>query len=67
LIKRLEGQVVADELNIKNIEEYLKVRIVYDELTDNETKRKLLVLSNKNKKIVPTKYENIQKIKQYVQ
>jgi len=58
---------VADELNIKNIEEYLKVRIVYDELTDNETKRKLLVLSNKNKKIVPTKYENIQKIKQYVQ
>lgn len=58
---------MADELNIKNIEEYLKVRIVYDELTDNETKRKLLVLSNKNKKIVPTKYENIQKIKQYVQ
>lgn len=46
LIKKLEGSGVEGPLsNIRNIESYSKVRVVYDPKTDLESKRRLLAAS----------------------
>ena len=46
LIKKLEGSSVEDEFNnIRNLEDYDKVRVVYDKDVDFDSKRRLLAAS----------------------
>jgi hypothetical protein len=60
LIRKLEGSNVEDELNsLRNIDDYNKVRIVYDKDIDFESKRRLLAASDKNQKIYPVAYKNV--------
>ena len=54
------------ELNIRNLEEYKIVRIVYDNNIDKETKKKILNASIKNKNIVPMLYKDIDSLKEIV-
>lgn len=54
------------ELNIKNLEEYKIVRIVYDNNIDKETKKKILNASIKNKNIVPMLYKDMDTLKEIV-
>jgi hypothetical protein len=44
-----------DELSgMKNVDDFEKVRVVYDKGMDLDSKRRLLAVSEKNKKIFPT-------------
>lgn len=62
----MKGAHSDDEFSIKNIDEYSRVRVVYDEGVDTDSKRKLLLLSDKNTKVLPTKYENVHQLKEYI-
>jgi hypothetical protein len=56
-----------DELNsIKNIDDFDKVRVVYDKDMDIDSKKRLLAVSEKNKKIYPTIYKGVDKLKEYM-
>lgn len=58
---------MEDELNnIRNIDEYSKVRVVYDKDMDSDSKRRLLAASEKNKKILPTMYKGVGKLREYM-
>jgi hypothetical protein len=39
---------------MKNVDDFEKVRVVYDKGMDLDSKRRLLAVSEKNKKIFPT-------------
>lgn len=68
LIRKLEGSNVEDELNsLRNIDDYNKVRIVYDKDIDFESKRRLLAASDKNQKIYPVAYKNVNELKTFLQ
>ena len=41
------------------IDDYEKIRIIYDQTVDPDDKRKLLAASVKNKKILPTKFKDL--------
>lgn len=62
LIKKLEG-TEDDELGIRNIDDFDKVRVVYDKDMDLDSKRRLLAVSEKNKKICPTIFRGVGKLK----
>jgi hypothetical protein len=53
-------------MSIKSIDDYEKIRIIYDQTVDPEEKRKLLSASVKNKKIFPTKYKDLNTLTQYM-
>lgn len=46
-----------------NLDDFSKVRVVYDKNMDIDSKRKLLAASQKNNKIVPTMYKGIKQLK----
>jgi hypothetical protein len=54
------------DLSMKSIEDFEKIRIVYDQTVDLEEKRKLLSASVKNKKIFPTKFKDLNSLTQYM-
>ena len=53
--------------SIRNIDDYAKVRVVYDRDIDFESKRRLLAASDKNKKIYPIVYKNVNEVKGFLQ
>lgn len=58
---------MEDELNnIKNLDDFSKVRVVYDRNLDPESKRRLLVASEKNPKICPIVYKNVNEVKTFL-
>ena len=56
----------GDGLNLKNIDEYKLVRIVYDEDVDKDTKKKIFITSLKHKNLVPVLYQDVEKIREYM-
>lgn len=56
----------SSDLSMKSIDDYEKIRIIYDQTVDPEEKRKLLAASVKNKKIFPTKFKDINTLTQYM-
>jgi hypothetical protein len=53
-------------LSIKSVDDYEKIRIIYDQTVDPEEKRKLLSASVKNRKIFPTKYKDLNTLTEYM-
>lgn len=51
---------------MKSIDDYEKIRIIYDQTVDPEEKRKLLAASVKNKKIFPTKFKDLSTLTEYM-
>lgn len=67
MIKRLEGSGEEDEFgSIRNIDDYDKVRVIYDKGMDLNSKRRLLAVSKRNKKIYPTIFKGVDKLKEYM-
>ncbi len=57
-----------DELSgMKNVDDFEKVRVVYDKGMDLDSKRRLLAVSEKNKKIFPTQFKDVGKLKELMQ
>lgn len=50
-----------------NIDDFSKVRVVYDKNMDIDSKRKLLAASEKNNKIYPIMYKGIKQLKEYME
>jgi hypothetical protein len=58
---------MEDELtNIRNLDDFAKVRVVYDKDIDIDSKRRLLAASDRNNKIIPTVYENAVQLRSYL-
>ncbi len=53
-------------MSIKSVDDYEKIRIIYDQTVDPEEKRKLLSASVKNRKIFPTKYKDLNTLTEYM-
>lgn len=51
---------------MRSIDDYEKIRIIYDQTVDPEEKRKLLAASVKNKKIFPTKFKDLNTLTEYM-
>ena len=56
----------GDGFNLKNIDEYKVVRIIYDENVDKETKKQIFITSLKHKNLVPVLYQDVEKIREYL-
>lgn len=52
---------------MRNLDDFEKVRVVYDKDMDLESKKRLLAASEKNKKICPTIFRGVSKLKEYMQ
>jgi hypothetical protein len=52
---------------MRNLDDFEKVRVVYDKDMDLESKKRLLAASEKNKKICPTIFRGVGKLKEYMQ
>ena len=69
LIKKLEGSKeneesnLEDRLNLKNIEQYKTIKIVYDNSLNKLEKKKILQVSIKNKNIIPCLFKDMKQIK----
>jgi len=50
-----------------NLEDFSKVRVVYDKAMDIKSKKKLLAASEKNSKIHPIMYKGIRQLKEYME
>ncbi len=61
-----EESPAHSSLSIRSIDDYDKIRIIYDQTVDPEEKRKLLAASVKNSKIFPTKYKDLNTLAQYM-
>jgi hypothetical protein len=58
---------MEDEINsIRNIDDFSKVRIVYDKDVDIDSKRRLLAASDRNKKIHPVAYRDPHQLKTFL-
>ena len=73
MIKKLEGSKeneeesnLEDKLNLKNIEEYKTIKIVYDNNIEKQEKKKILEVSIKNKNIIPCLFKDMKQIKDFM-
>ena len=73
LIKKLEGSKeaeggssISDKLNLKNIEDYKTIKIVYDNEIDKQERTKILEVSIKSKNIIPCLFKDMKQIKEFM-